>query len=90
MTERAERNGVLRWLSPLSTSCDHGSANKERMGTGSCFQTVEAVNLAQTPFSIWSRNTLQLPPPLAGKRVSPHVLRHYLPFRTMSCGGMPT
>jgi integrase/recombinase XerD len=24
-------------------------------------------------------------PSLKGKRVSPHVLRHYLPFLTMSC-----
>src|ERR1700732_1815876 len=24
---------------------------------------------------------------LHGKQVSPHVLRHYLPFRTMSCNG---
>jgi len=26
-------------------------------------------------------------PTLAAKRVTPHVLRHYLPFRTMSCRG---
>jgi len=28
-------------------------------------------------------------PSLREKRVSPHVLRHYLPFRTMSCTGAP-
>ncbi len=28
-------------------------------------------------------------PSLAHKRVSPHVLRHYLPFLTMSCPAMP-
>jgi integrase/recombinase XerD len=26
---------------------------------------------------------------LHGKQVSPHVLRHYVPFRTMSCDGVP-
>jgi site-specific recombinase XerD len=29
-------------------------------------------------------------PPLIGKRVSPHVLRHYLPFLTMSCTQHPS
>jgi hypothetical protein len=28
-------------------------------------------------------------PPLIGKRVSPHVLRHYLPLPIMSCNGTP-
>jgi integrase/recombinase XerD len=28
-------------------------------------------------------------PSLVKKRVTPHVLRHYLPFRTMSCNGDP-
>ncbi len=28
-------------------------------------------------------------PSLAKKRVTPHLIRHYLPFRTMSCTGTP-
>ena len=28
-------------------------------------------------------------PSLAKKRVTPHLIRHYLPFRTMSCTGAP-
>jgi integrase/recombinase XerD len=28
-------------------------------------------------------------PSLLEKKVAPHLLRHYLPFRTMSCTGTP-